>query len=726
MSIVQKYLKDKSVNELGAKVNGFDRGNEATTDDIYRAIKSLSDLYDADNRYYKKVASTRLSQLESTLADNGKDIQSYMSGETEQAAFIKAVVEKIKSYVEDTSLAQEEGQGRASNSTNDNGSMLVTDSRRINQKINLNENESNNQVTASNNSSKSLAVKIDPIIIKQEQLATHQQRQKRNIFSKGNVSRETQPSPFLANGMTKLLSNIAFTDRAIYNKLSQLVSLFNNPKQQFDDISNSRRHGFEKLQGIGKLDDGNDKGTKGGFGLPSGNSLIDSIVGGVKGRPKGGAPKAPIPKGGVPAESPSAVSKIMKGARIIAKAAPVIDLAGGVYEGGNDEESSRLYGDNQHKFNSSMDHTASWLTFGFISPERASNAMKTFDKAIWNGLGFTVNENGEPKSFIGFSNAEPNSDLKYTDYNEENESWYTPVANTISGAFNWLTGNESEEAPKAMTNKTPTIKSFDPNKAKSLTATNDKTAPSLHRISSDSNPIMNDIFNHVIQKESAGGHNYDSNGNVLRSKKGALGAMQVMPATAQNPGYNIDPAKSDTIDEYNRVGQDYLKVMYKKYGGDVEKTLASYNMGPAALDNAIKLYGDEWRQHIPDETKKYINFDDKSNSSKLRLASTGNNKAMTPSDMSNKIDSTNDSNIKLKKVNSSNDSQGRKFANNISNSTNLGRDEKVNTKTSSPTIVNAPTSTVNNTTVNANTISARNNDFSIRRVLDGVTAREFI
>ncbi|MEJ0058527.1 MAG: lytic transglycosylase domain-containing protein [Terricaulis sp.] len=59
-----------------------------------------------------------------------------------------------------------------------------------------------------------------------------------------------------------------------------------------------------------------------------------------------------------------------------------------------------------------------------------------------------------------------------------------------------------------------------------------------------------------------------------RSPVGAIGAMQLMPATAAQLG--VDPTQtSDNV----RGGARYLRLMLQQFDGDLELALAAYNAG---------------------------------------------------------------------------------------------------------------------------------------------------
>ena len=109
----------------------------------------------------------------------------------------------------------------------------------------------------------------------------------------------------------------------------------------------------------------------------------------------------------------------------------------------------------------------------------------------------------------------------------------------------------------------------------------------------------------VIRQES-GGRDFDKNGNPLTSPKGAKYAMQVMPATARDPGFGITPAKNDSPEEYNRVGRELLSKLYQKYNGDEQLTLAAYNWGSGNVDKYLKAGRDI--SMVPKETRQYASM----------------------------------------------------------------------------------------------------------------------
>jgi soluble lytic murein transglycosylase-like protein len=85
--------------------------------------------------------------------------------------------------------------------------------------------------------------------------------------------------------------------------------------------------------------------------------------------------------------------------------------------------------------------------------------------------------------------------------------------------------------------------------------------------------IRPDLVRAVVQVESA----FDP---AARSPRGALGLMQLMPATIREFGVSdpFDPA--DNV----RAGVAYLRQLLDRYNNNEELALAAYNAGPMAVD----------------------------------------------------------------------------------------------------------------------------------------------
>lgn len=114
------------------------------------------------------------------------------------------------------------------------------------------------------------------------------------------------------------------------------------------------------------------------------------------------------------------------------------------------------------------------------------------------------------------------------------------------------------------------------------------------------------MLDQITMQAESGGRRYGRGGDLLRSSAGAMGEMQVMPATARDPGFGITPWRGGA-DDLARVGRDYRAVMERRYGGDPSKMWAAYNWGPGNLDRALARYGDRWLDYAPAETRNYVN-----------------------------------------------------------------------------------------------------------------------
>lgn len=89
------------------------------------------------------------------------------------------------------------------------------------------------------------------------------------------------------------------------------------------------------------------------------------------------------------------------------------------------------------------------------------------------------------------------------------------------------------------------------------------------------------------------------------SSAGAIGVMQLMPATAAQYGAN-PYSTTQNID----AGMHYLADLLAQFGGDQAKALAAYDAGPARVNNAVNSAAasgsSDWLSLLPSETQNYV------------------------------------------------------------------------------------------------------------------------
>lgn len=124
-----------------------------------------------------------------------------------------------------------------------------------------------------------------------------------------------------------------------------------------------------------------------------------------------------------------------------------------------------------------------------------------------------------------------------------------------------------------------------------------------------------------IEHQESRGRQFNRFGQVLTSAAGAIGAMQMLPATAAmaaaRMGVAWDAQRFRTDANYNRtLGQGELKHLLARYSGDQTLAAAAYNAGPGNVDKWLRTIGDPRSGRISDrdfqsripfaETRNYV------------------------------------------------------------------------------------------------------------------------
>ena len=103
-----------------------------------------------------------------------------------------------------------------------------------------------------------------------------------------------------------------------------------------------------------------------------------------------------------------------------------------------------------------------------------------------------------------------------------------------------------------------------------------------------------------VMRVESGGHEYRASGVLITSPVGAMGLMQLMPATYDEvrARYSLG---DDAFDPHNNIlaGTAYLREMYDAFGSP--GMLAAYNGGPARLQDYLTH-----NRPLPTETRRYV------------------------------------------------------------------------------------------------------------------------
>ena len=104
-----------------------------------------------------------------------------------------------------------------------------------------------------------------------------------------------------------------------------------------------------------------------------------------------------------------------------------------------------------------------------------------------------------------------------------------------------------------------------------------------------------------VMRQESGGQQFLGNGDLMTSGAGAMGLMQVMPATYDELRGRYSELGDDPYDPHNniRAGAAYIREMYDIFGSPA--FLAAYNAGPGRLDDYLTR-----NRTLPEETRRYV------------------------------------------------------------------------------------------------------------------------
>lgn len=142
------------------------------------------------------------------------------------------------------------------------------------------------------------------------------------------------------------------------------------------------------------------------------------------------------------------------------------------------------------------------------------------------------------------------------------------------------------------------------------------TVGKLVSLNQDIPPMSFEAVWKALMTRESNGRQFNPDGTVVTSHKGALGRVQMVPGTGPEAAklaglpWSLERLKNDP--EYNEaLGRAYFAEQLRVFGGNVPKALAAYNAGPGALEKALKKAAqkgtpDAWLAELPAETQKYV------------------------------------------------------------------------------------------------------------------------
>ncbi|WP_299232563.1 lytic transglycosylase domain-containing protein [uncultured Halomonas sp.] len=109
---------------------------------------------------------------------------------------------------------------------------------------------------------------------------------------------------------------------------------------------------------------------------------------------------------------------------------------------------------------------------------------------------------------------------------------------------------------------------------------------------------VSDALLDALAMQESGGRHRDAQGRLTRSSAGALGAYQILPGTGADPGFGIDPLRSNSLEDQRDFAEDFIEAMLQRYDGNLSAALSAYHSGTGRVDELLERYGDDFDLHL--------------------------------------------------------------------------------------------------------------------------------